>query len=73
MIYYDGIHLASPSLSLLHEYAQRIGLKKCWFDSNSSHPHYDLPVKLMSTVRLDPEVIKCNPKELVRKCFRNGI
>jgi hypothetical protein len=39
----DGIHLVSTvGLDELHAFADRISLKRCWFDPRSDHPHYDL-------------------------------
>ena len=44
MIYTDGVHLITDGdLSELHEFAQRIGLKREWFQNkNIKHPHYDI-------------------------------
>jgi len=38
-----GCHLTTDGeLSELHEFAQRIGLKRQWFQDHPRHPHYDL-------------------------------
>jgi hypothetical protein len=43
MIYTDLIHLITDgSIDELHEFAQRIGLKREWFQNHNRHPHYDL-------------------------------
>jgi hypothetical protein len=44
MIYTDGVHLITDGdLSELHEFAQKIGLKREWFQNkNIKHPHYDI-------------------------------
>lgn len=42
MVYTDGIHLIADSLEELHSFAARIGLRRCWYDPNPKHPHYDL-------------------------------
>ena len=40
--YFDEIgHMIADSLGELHEFAGRIGLKRCWFQHHG-HPHYDL-------------------------------
>lgn len=35
-------HLVADSLSELHETARRLGLRREWFQSAASYPHYDL-------------------------------
>jgi hypothetical protein len=37
-------HLVADSLSELHEFANRLGLKPEWFQSQSKYPHYDVTV-----------------------------
>ena len=58
-------HLMADSLEELHEWAQAIGLKRCWFDSNKKHPHYDLHgLALASTLEgLEP----ISTKEMLKK------
>lgn len=70
MVYYDGIHLAASNIKELHLTAQRAGVKRCHFDANPKHAHYDIPKKYDSAVRDLNNVIICTSKELVRKCFR---
>jgi len=40
--YTQACHLIADSVSELHEFADRLGLKRSWFQKESSHPHYDL-------------------------------
>ena len=35
-------HLVADSLDELHEFAQRLGLKRTWFQDKASYPHYDV-------------------------------
>lgn len=43
MIYTDRVHLISDtSLEELHEFAERLGLRREWFQNHPRHPHYDL-------------------------------
>lgn len=74
MICFDGVHLASSSLEDLHHVAERIGLKKEWFQDVEKHPHYDiLPGKIMCKVNeliCSGEICRCSSKDLVKRCFR---
>lgn len=38
----SACHLIADSISELHNFAARIGLKRAWFQEGSSLPHYDL-------------------------------
>ncbi len=46
MIIFDGTHLTSTiGEEELHEFAQRIGLQRAWFQNTghaAKHPHYDI-------------------------------
>lgn len=43
MIYTDGVHLiATQGTDELHAFAEKIGLKRQWFQNHPKHPHYDL-------------------------------
>lgn len=35
-------HLAADTLAELHTFAERVGIKRCWFHNNARHPHYDV-------------------------------
>ena len=46
MILTDGVHLISDtSEDELHAFAQKMGLKRRWFQNKPDHPHYDLTTK----------------------------
>lgn len=61
-------HMATDGdLSELHELAQRIGLKRSWFQNHATHPHYDLtPNKRALAIRLG--AVPVSSQELVRRC-----
>lgn len=43
MIYFDGVHLWSPDLKQLHNYAiTSLKMKREWFQFHYKHPHYDV-------------------------------
>lgn len=63
-------HMATDGdIQELHDMAQRIGLKRTWFQDHPLHPHYDLrPSKrLMAVGRGAIEVTRV---ELVERCSR---
>lgn len=35
-------HLMADTKEELHEFANQYGVKRCWYDGNRRHPHYDL-------------------------------
>lgn len=35
-------HLVADSLEELHQFADRLGLRRSWFQGKSSYPHYDI-------------------------------
>ncbi len=51
MIYTDKVHFLSDSISdnikEMHDFAEKIGLNKCWFENKKLkfHPHFDLTNK----------------------------
>lgn len=38
-------HLMADSLEELHSFASTIGIKRCWFHSSASYPHYDITIE----------------------------
>lgn len=38
-------HLMADTLEELHSFASTIGVKKCWFHSSASYPHYDITIE----------------------------
>lgn len=45
-------HMTADTLDELHEMAQRIGLRREWFQDHPVHPHYDLrPAKRRAAIQ----------------------
>jgi hypothetical protein len=86
-VYVDGMvhhgsrgrwcHMWSENLDELHAMADKIGLKRRWFQNHPLHPHYDL---VMSKRRLAIQngAVACSEREMgrmilekVRLCRQN--
>lgn len=48
----------------LHKMAKILGIKRCWYDPNPAHPHYDVPQKDMRVIRNRTEVV--SPREILK-------
>jgi len=59
----EACHLIGDSLEELHSFAEKIGLKHCWFQPRRKGPHYDL------TANVRRKAISSGAKELNRKEF----
>ena len=66
MIYTDGTHLVGDSLEELHEFAQRVGLRREWFQDHPRHPHYDLTTWRMARKVIKAGVRLVSPKNLMK-------
>lgn len=42
MVYTDGQHLVADDLTELHQFAEKIYLKKSWFKDHDGAPHYEV-------------------------------
>jgi hypothetical protein len=65
-------HMATDSddLEELHRFAESIGLKRDWFQYQSSLPHYDLtPNKRMLAIKHG--AVDVGPKEFLLMCKRD--
>lgn len=53
----------------LHDFAERIGLKRAWFQDHLLHPHYDLrPSKRMMAIRAG--AVPVSRPEFVKHCSK---
>lgn len=41
------VHLVADTIPNLHAFAQKVGIKKCWFENkkDKNQPHYDVHTK----------------------------
>lgn len=67
MTYFDGTHLVSDTLEELHEFAQRIGLRREWFQTLPKHkfPHYDIIADWRKEIALKSGAKKVMPSEVL--------
>lgn len=62
----DGwCHMVSDNIKSLHEFAGKIGLKRCWFQNKKgkNQPHYDLRESLIEKA-IEAGAIKVKRSEL---------
>jgi hypothetical protein len=65
-IYCDDVHLAAPGdLAALHRFADRIGLRRAWFQPHPRHPHYDVLGGAVKRAYI-AGATQVSPRELVR-------
>lgn len=57
-------HLAADSLDELHEFAAKIGVKKCWYHNHRLVPHYDVNETQRLTA-IDNGAVPMGTKEII--------
>ena len=71
MIYTDHMgHLVSDtSLDELHAFANRLGLRRQWFQGlpEHRHPHYDLTTPKARSRALNAGAVLVDPRQLLRR------
>jgi hypothetical protein len=72
MIFTDGVHLVSDkSLEELHEFAQKLGLKRHWFQGGKrAHPHYDLTTQRKVNQAIELGAKKVTVKKVIAASYR---
>jgi hypothetical protein len=74
LIITDGLHLSSDaSLGELHTFAQRIGLKRAWFQDHWKYPHYDLTTKRMASKAIRCGARRVTPREFLRTAIMKKV
>ncbi len=61
-----GHMVSDSSLMELHQQAQKMGLKREWFQNHSKHPHYDLTTQRMRNKALMCGAKLVSSKDLIR-------
>lgn len=69
MIYTDGVHMVADSLIELHDFANKIGLKRHYFHGvRKKHPHYDLTNSTIYIKAIEAGAITVTSKEIINVC-----
>ena len=55
---------APYTVANLHVMAADLGIKRCWFDGNPDHPHYDIPKRRIDEIKARCTVI--SSRELLK-------
>lgn len=69
-VYTDGTHLVADTLTQLHDFAERLGLKREWYQDHPRHPHYDLTTGRAYRRALDLGAERISAPELLVKSQR---
>lgn len=66
MIYVDKVHMVADSLEELHLFAQKIGLKKHFYEGvKKGHPHYDLTNKVIMAKAIENGAVVVNRRQIL--------
>jgi len=70
MIYTDGVHMIGSTVDELHQFAEKIGLHRCYYRNprKKKHPHYDLMNEKIRKKAIDNGAIFVNDKMIVKLC-----
>jgi hypothetical protein len=73
MILTDGVHMMTDNKKdpeELHRFATKMGLKRCWFQTSTIHPHYDLTTLGKKELALRMGATLVSSRELVLRCSK---
>lgn len=58
-------HMVADTLEELHEMADKIGVKRKWFQGHDNRPHYDI-CKTKRALAIKNGAVEVSPKEIVQ-------
>jgi len=62
-------HMVADSLEELHSMADAIGIRRQWFQSQASYPHYDI-CKAKRAQAISRGAVEVTGREMIRHCQR---
>lgn len=65
----EWCHLVADTLPELHDFAQRLGLRRAWFQERASYPHYDVTTAVRARA-LEMGALRADRVQLM-SCCRN--
>jgi FMN phosphatase YigB (HAD superfamily) len=51
------------TLENLHQMAQQLGIKRCWFHAAAKYPHYDIPKRRIQEIQAKCQVV--SPRDIL--------
>jgi hypothetical protein len=73
-VYLDTMgHLGADSFEELHEFAQKIGLKREWFQANHRYKHYDIVTESKRRRAVKAGALLVPPTVLLHLMFSKGL
>ena len=72
MILTDGVHLVGTDLEELHDFAEKIGLQRRWFQNHPMHPHYDLTSQKKAQQAIEAGAKPTASRTLLKELRRAG-
>lgn len=70
MIYTDGVHMIGSTIDELHQFADKIGLHRCYYRNprKKKHPHYDLMNEKIRKKAIDNGAVFVTDRTIVKFC-----
>ena len=70
MIHCDGTHLIASSIEELHQFAETVGLHRCYYRNprKKRHPHYDIMSEKMRKKIFEHGVELVTDRTIVKLC-----
>ena len=62
----------ADELDSLHDFANRLGIKRSWFQDHSTHPHYDITARKRIQA-IDQGAVFLTAREQARRRRRSGL
>lgn len=61
-------HMAAPNIEALHKFAEKLGLKRKWFQDSDTFPHYDI-CKSKKKLAIKLGAVEVSDRQLCSECY----